>query len=33
MALVNRLMSLFAVVVVSILVGRLAELTLPPAAR
>jgi hypothetical protein len=33
MALVNRLMSLFAVVVVSTLVGRLAELTLPPAAR
>lgn len=33
MALVNRVMSLFAVVVVSALVSRLATLTLPPAAR
>lgn len=33
MALVNRMMSLFAVVVVSILVGRLSELTLPPGGR
>lgn len=33
LALVNRLMSLFAVVVVSTLVSRLAALTLPPPAR